>query len=267
MFLGAVSGLPERHDTVLIGLFYKWASQRFTRLSNITRHWRFSNPSFVFAIVIVVSALAWLESLHVFSPPAEAEHALAALGVLVGGSWTLYLFVLRKGFESALRIGCAVHTEECAGQFIVAIEVVLANIGNRRITAPAALSREPDRGWQNSFDYPADLQIKKLEPSTNVVGPKFANWWYNDGLLADVENIPAHISLLDGFRRRYGSSEIIEFIMEPGERYELTSVCVLPPGHYIAKVVFVGERSNEFWCRTRYFSVPTKESSVAADQE
>ena len=90
---------------------------------------------------------------------------------------------------------------------------------------------------------------------------RFANWWNDESqLLADVVGLPEHISLLGGYRKKKGAAEIIDFMMEPGEKYALASVFVLPAGHYIAKVVFVGQRANEFWSHTLYFSVPSPES-------
>jgi len=161
------------------------------------------------------------------------------LAILVGGSWTLYRFVLHKGFESALTIDCHVRTERCGDEFVVAFEVVLTNIGNRRLTAPPNLSKELDRGWKNPYVYPVDLQIKKIQASDAETESRFANWWHDEShLLTCVGGLPKHISLLDGYRKMSGRAEIIEFLMEPNERCTLANVFVLPSGHYIAKIVF-----------------------------
>lgn len=52
--------------------------------------------------------------------------------------------------------------------------------------------------------------------------------------------------------------------MEPGEKYVLGHVLVLPAGHYVAKIVFVGERATaaEYWSRIFYFSVPSHTESA-----
>jgi len=248
---------------VAFAIYVSQIARRHPKLNKIVRHWRFSNPTFVFAVVLVASGVAWLDSL-IFYPPDKTEHAVTALAILVGGSWTLYLFVLRKGFESALAIECSIRVEPCGDEFVVALEVVLANIGNRRVTASTDLPGDGDRGWKNPFRYAGDLQLMRLDEGAATPDSRFANWWHNESqLLVNVGGIPEHIPLLDGYRKQIGSTEFIEFMMEPGERYGLTNVFVIPDGHYIAKIVFVGERANEFWSRTLYFRVPPQEPNSA----
>lgn len=252
---------------ITIAFLMGWASRRYAWAGRIAHH--FHNPTLMFGIVLVLAGGAWGWSLAHYrladDRPADAvEHAVTALAVLVGGSWTLYLFVLRKGFESALALDCAVRTEPCGDEFVVAVEVVLTNTGNRRIAAPADMPSRSKRGWEDCFKYAGDLQIKRVERDLGRGGPRFANWWEHNDLLATVDGVREHISLLEGYRRRVGSAEFIEFLMEPGERYGFTNVFVLPVGHYLAKVVFVGERANEFWSRTVYFGVPSRVSDAGS---
>jgi hypothetical protein len=53
--------------------------------------------------------------------------------------------------------------------------------------------------------------------------------------------------------------------MEPGEKYTIGTGFLLPQGHYVAKIVFIGSRAtaSEFWSRIVYFTVPeTKQTSL-----
>jgi hypothetical protein len=83
-------------------------------------------------------------------------------------------FVLHKGFESALGIDCVVRTEKCGSEFVVALEVVLANIGNRRLTAPTDLSREPDRGLEESVRLSCRLANRRIDGAAATMESRFA---------------------------------------------------------------------------------------------
>src|SRR5439155_4201794 len=121
---------------------------------------------------------------------------------------------------------------------VVPLGVVLASIGNRRIT-------------------------RKL--AAGMTCPGFAGWWPENRNLADIRGIPPHISLLYEYTH---SDEKIDFSMEPGEKYTLSAILVLPSGHYAAKIVFVGERAKaaEYWSRIVYFCVPTPITSSLSKQ-
>ena len=55
----------------------------------------------------------------------------------------VYQYVPRKAFESALSIDYSIRTEPRAHHFVVFFEVILTNIGNRRITVtrPSGVTR------------------------------------------------------------------------------------------------------------------------------
>jgi len=49
----------------------------------------------------------------------------------------------------------------------------------------------------------------------------------------------------------------VDFWLEPQECYHLGRIVILPTGHYLAKVTFVGAGDDEdFWSRVQYFEVP-----------
>jgi len=113
---------------------------------------------FLFAVLMVV--LWWLLVRKL--SPKDVSDAATALALLVGGGWTFYQFALRKSFESALQIESAVATEPMGANFVVSIDVVLSNIGNRRIRVPRRLPAKDILHYENSVKYPVDLQVRAL---------------------------------------------------------------------------------------------------------
>jgi hypothetical protein len=214
--------------------------------------WRVYGASVVFGAILVCGVIFWTLGLR-YADAERTDHAITALGILVGGGWTFYQFILRKAFESALSIDYSVRTEPRKNQFAVFFEVIFANIGNRRITAPFNLTEDQVIDYEHSIEYPADLQVKRL--ADDFDGPNFVGWWSKSGALENIDGLPSHISLLFEYSRSDGK---VDFFMEPKERYSLGSILVLPAGHYAAKIVFVGERAQaaEFWGRIVYFCVP-----------
>jgi hypothetical protein len=216
-------------------------------------------------VILTVSLLAcipiWLVCLWQFGAQ-STSNGVTSLGILVAGSWTLYQFVLRSPlFESTLSIKYAVWTEEAVSNFVVFFDVVLENTGKQRITAPLELSQYEITQYEKSVAYPADLQIKRLR--NDDPAPRFAAWWPVGKALEDIPGVLEHISLLSEYTREGGD---IEFFMEPSETYHLGSVLVLPAGHYVAKIVFVGERKSaaEYWSRIVYFRVPVLQQEMAS---
>ncbi|HWZ80251.1 MAG TPA: hypothetical protein VNX87_27190 [Candidatus Sulfotelmatobacter sp.] len=231
--------------------------------TKIRQLWSASSASIVFTSIVVVSAILWIVGLHYFGAQ-DTEHAVTALGIMLGGGWTFYQFVLRKSFESALSIDYSVCTEPRGQQFVVFFEVIFKNIGNRRITAPPRLTDNQIDDYEQSVRYPADLQIREL--TNEDAGPRLAGWWSTSGGLRKLDKVPDHISLLFEYSRSDGN---IDFFMEPKEKYVLGSLLLLPPGNYAAKIVFVGERAKaaEFWSRIVYFRVPSTRSLSGAEKE
>ncbi|MCA1600278.1 MAG: hypothetical protein LC776_01070 [Acidobacteria bacterium] len=179
------------------------------------------------------------------------KDALTALAIMIGGLWTLYQFVLRKAFESALRIGIDVRVAQSAGPLrLVTIGVTFENKGQRRITAPPKLSSERIADYEGSITHPADLQLKQLAAGA---APSFIGWW-KAGSMNDIPGVPEHVSLLFEYSRKDG---LIDFFLELGEVYEFQPAFHLFPGDYAAKIVFAGRRATaaEFWSRIVFFQV------------
>lgn len=176
----------------------------------------------------------------------DVESLITAAVVLGGGFWGAYQFILRRATESALDLGVDTCSHSLGhGQTLVAFRITLKNIGARRIAAARALSDLDKADYQHSVVYPGDLQIARILPEAF---PAAVTWWSDDRPLPTVNGLPPHISLLD----EYSNAERdIDFFIEPGESYVFEPVCIVSPGHYLAKVVFIGSRgaAAEYWSR------------------
>ena len=190
----------------------------------------------------------------------DAEHAAKVLAILFGALWVLYQFVLRRAFESALLIEIGVRTLPMPPRHAVFVTVELSNVGGRRIIAAGRLRDSQKREYEQSIEYPCDLKIRALEEIP--LSGCHADWWMKTKTKAQLAIPP--VSVLEEYSTARGD---IDFFMEPGERYSLGHVFVLPAGHYMAKVVFVGTRagSSEYWSQITYFHVPeTREPAEPA---
>ena len=211
---------------------------------------RVEEPRHLIPVLILV-VLAWIIALLIFHKASDVSDAVKALGILAGGLWVAYQFVLHRAFESALLIKPTVRSYKRNQNYVVSIDVTLANIGHRRIVAPQKLMPEDIEKYENSIKYPGDLQVKRIKSVTGAAA--FIGWWTNN--VEDVPDIPEHICLLFEYS---DTKHDIEFFIEPEEKYTLGTTFVLPEGDYLAKIVFVGTRStaSEFWSRIVHFRVP-----------
>jgi hypothetical protein len=206
------------------------------------------------------AALLWLALLmcvltvgvHPWSyEPEAAEHIAKTFAIVIGGLWVLYQFVLQRAFESKLDISVQVRSTPKASGHVVFIDVTLANVGNRRIEAPGTLTDCQQEEYEGSVKYPCDLQIRSIDDMT-AQSNGYLDWW-----------VPAdegtRVSVLAEYSTR---DKKIDFFMEPGEKYSLGHVFFLAGGHYMAKVVFVGQRAgaSEYWSQITYFYVPDSQA-------
>ena len=186
------------------------------------------------------------------------EHAITSFALLIGGAWTLYQFVLKRAFESALRIDVTVATATHGPHHVVHLTVGFENAGHRRLfVVPDTVD-----SFDDSVRFPADLEIRQI----TATRPQLIDWWHPTGGWAVVAGVPNHISLLDEYQ--LGEDGPVDFFMEPGETCRTTKSVVLPNGSYLAKVVFVGTRtdSSEYWSRIVAFNVPS-EAAVSDGSE
>jgi hypothetical protein len=83
----------------------------------------------------------------------------------------------------------------------VFVQVTFVNVGNRSITSPPRLSEKQKKAYEESVEYPADVEIKQISGDNPT--KRFIGWWGKSGeVLGEVPNIPKHISLLYGNRAK-----------------------------------------------------------------
>jgi hypothetical protein len=202
----------------------------------------------------------------------NAKDLADVVALFLGGGWVLYQYGVRRSGESGLSIGTEVRSKPFTnGLHLVAMEVALKNTGNCRITAkPDELSATELGDLEHSIRYSCDLQIRRVRD--HVSHGRDVRWWEGEEL--DDLSPAGHIDLLIEYTRpdddttrgaRVGERPdgsrgmVNDFFMEPGEEYSLGRAVVLRPGHYLAKIVFLGNRNiAEFWSRTIVFTVPTE---------
>lgn len=226
---------------------------------------------------VVMNALLTRSSWNYFD-------ALKVFAILLGVCGAIYQFVLRRAFESALLIELKIDTSACdlySTRCATHVHVTFRNIGNRRITAPEELSPHEIALYERSIAFPADLSIRRVREedggtATALLPDEFVTWWTKSpspesqtAAFIDsprLEKVCGSVSLLSEYSVANGK---IGFFMEPGEEYCFSNLIFLSPGHYLAKVVFVGARSSaaEYWSRIEYFYIPprTKDSRGGAE--
>jgi hypothetical protein len=227
----------------------------------------------LFALSVATVAIAVGLNLHSNCAQWNFLDALKTFAILLGICGAVYQFVLRRAFESALLIDVTVSTNGYdASRVATHLQVRLKNIGNRRIRTPEELSKDQIEEYEHSIVYPCDLSVRRVTsdlpaPVGHLIPePEFVSWWRRAAAAAHsrvpsserpvLEEVGNHISLLEEYSDRYSK---IDFFLEPNEEYYFSNLLVLPPGHYLAKIVFVGTRAAaaEYWSRIAYFHIPT----------
>jgi hypothetical protein len=183
--------------------------------------------------------------------PEQWTILLTIATTIIGGIWVLYTAWLKRSFESGLAIDVTVGSLPSSGNtHLVTLDVQLRNTGNRRVRA---LRRRPNPAqYDQSIVYGADLHLKQV--TAGLPAPSYLDWWASAGL-TDVFT-PPHLSLLHEYYEDKKTE--VDFFMEPGEECVLLSSFILKEGHYLAKIVFVGEREGaaEYWSRVVLVPVP-----------
>ena len=190
------------------------------------------------------------------------EHIVVAIASIVAGLWALLRLVRERGFDSALTIDVESSTIPAEPHPYTFLDVTLTNVGKVELQAKpvrhgsTAYEDKPGQPISNGnlivyekLIYPCSLMLKKL---TRKVHHHRIDWFDQTNFDPDS---PGEMNLLPEYDDP--NTNIVDFWMEPGETYHLGVPLVLSPGTYLAKVTFVGARSDkEFWSRLAIVSVP-----------
>jgi hypothetical protein len=190
-----------------------------------------------------------------------AEHWATVVALLVGGGWVLYQYVIRRSGETGLAIDVTSRvTPHAGGRQFLFFEVTLKNTGQRRLDASRQSPSQLAGQYEGSVHRAGSLQVREVEalPAGKV---SHLNWW-----AAGAEGIGSFVVPEIDLLAEYTDPEgRIEFFMEPGEEYRLGSPLILNPGVYLAKIVFIGRRAQEYWSRIVPLVVESPNSALAAD--
>jgi hypothetical protein len=217
----------------------------------------------IFLAIYIVIMAAICSLIYLFTRPidlktkAEVLHTLSlSFAVIIGGLWVSYRFFIQRAYETALEIDLSMTCLPYAHNFIVFIDTVLKNRGQTRISARpkryvkgVALPSYMDA--EEILYHSLGLHIRRIN---NAIKGNAVLDWFESKYLEIVEGIPKEINLLNEYD--YSKNGAIDFWIEPNEIYHCAIPLILPEGHYIAKVAFIGSRGGfEFWSRIFHLHV------------
>lgn len=233
-------------------------------------------------VLVALLALALVSTLLWPLKTTEAGAVTAACTVLatvVGGAWAFTKFAHERSAETALEMKLDYETAPTtAGLQLVWIKTRLKNVGKVGITAkprPDLLAdgKTAPESHQGALYTYADgeellgetccLEIKKLKEKA-VAQPALIDWFDDAAFDLPLTNDDEIEVLADYEDPQKGND--VDFWMEPGETYDLSTLVALSPGNYLAKVTFLGNRGpTEFWTRTILVTVPKPTTTAKVD--
>jgi hypothetical protein len=215
------------------------------------------------SIVVIVAAIIgglsmnWFQISQIFQNIAVG---LAAIIGGVGGIWAIYRWLLERGHETSLEIDldstCTVYRNDL---YLVFIDVSLKNVGKVRVVAKKKKYNgkitEPVYNEDETINHSLGLQLRAIRSDIDCSA---ALDWFSSNMLDTPQNIPNEINLFSELEKNEQDKQD-EIMMEPGTTNNFGYPFILPAGHYLAKVTFVGKRSIDFWRRLFYIHVPALE--------
>jgi hypothetical protein len=207
--------------------------------------------------------IEWIKTVFVNAPSWSEpfEHIVLGVASIIGGLWVLLRLIQERLWDSALDIdirSSMIPTETHPLSFL---EVKLTNKGKVQLRAKVRRTRGlafEDEAEQ--IKYSCSLKLKKLRPCI-VNADAWINWF-------DDKNFEAmqfvEIDLLNEYEDPNRDNRT-DFWMEPGEVYKLGVPLALTSGIYLAKVTFIGKRSDsEFWSRIKVIDIPATGGGATA---
>jgi hypothetical protein len=264
------------------------------------RHYAFVVVLLLAACATTYCAVRWVEKLAAPevqpSPPAAAQTPpasassplndsadlwqtmLEATALLIGGVWALWIFVINRSNESALKIETTPLTvTRPSSRTVVFFEVTLENSGKVKIgskprnydSSKKLLAAYSDPDYE-ILDFSVSLLVRPLpkagysQTETKDLGKRDKQLdWFSDMDKQKLKptDLVAEIDLVDSYAV---DDKKANFWMEPGETYHLPVALELQPGDYLGMITFIGERGDfEFWRRFILLQVPFPKTEKA----
>lgn len=186
------------------------------------------------------------------------HNVVVASAALIGGTWVLFRFLRERTDEAALDLDVSLRSIPLGSEHLVALCVDLTNRGKTRIRAKAERTKDGlafDDGIER-LRFSGSLQIRKVIRSDSL--PPCRVDWFDGPPVESLPTVPDEINLFIEYEDPTRDN-IVDFWLEPAERYRLETPLVLPPGVYIGKVTFIAAGADtNFWSRVFCFPVPLK---------
>jgi hypothetical protein len=186
------------------------------------------------------------------------QNITVGLAAIAGFIWAIYRWWKERAHETSLEIDlvstCTVYRNDL---YLVFIDVSLKNVGKVRLVAHDRKITEPiHKDAMETINYSLGLQLMAIRSDIDCSA---ALDWFSSNMLDTPKNIPDEINLFSDFEEN-GKDKQDEIMIEPGTTNNFGYPFILPAGHYLAKVTFIGKRSKiDFWRRLFYINVPSLE--------
>lgn len=177
------------------------------------------------------------------------QNLTVAAAAIAGGLWAVYRFVIERRAESVLAIKIRSKCQPSGALWRVFVDVALTNKGRSKLAANAG--KPPVyKDAEEVLKHSCSLQLRRLrieEPDTPID-------WYDEKQAEKIARIN-EIDLATAYENP--DTRCTELWMEPRETVHLDATLILPPGHYLLKVTFVGPRiKDDFWSRVAPLTLP-----------
>jgi hypothetical protein len=211
------------------------------------------------AVAVAVGVALWRWKAAIVANADTAQSLATAAGILIGGGWALYRFAIQRSRETALALDLTTTSVQHHGDtWLVFFDVAFRNAGSVLIAA----SRErpaynDDRQRQQHtpgevVQYGVDLKLRKMAEALPEY--EFVSWWSN-AKAGQWDTRITEVDLAEDYEDP--STERTDFWIEPGETAHVSAALVLPAGHFVAKVTFIGVNTRkDFWSRSFLVTVP-----------
>lgn len=181
------------------------------------------------------------------------QNIALSLAVLIGGIWSYLLIRIQRGFEDGLLMDTKINYNRIDdGKFIVFLDILLTNTGNREMFAKrkAKSKGKPIYSTKLETIYESiGVRIKKI---TQIEGTGIVLDWFSSPYLEAIPNLPNEISLIKDYDDSLEAGTF--WVLEPKETNYLGTALVLSPGHYLGRIIFVSE-NDEYFTRIFQFSI------------
>jgi hypothetical protein len=188
--------------------------------------------------------------------------SVAAIIGGAGGIWAIYRWRKERGHETSLEINLnSTSTVYKNDLYLVFIDVSLKNVGKVRLIAKkkkydSKITEPVYKDTMETINHSLGLQLRAIRSDIDCSATLD---WFSSNKLDAPKNIPNEINLFSDFEEN-GQDNQDEIMIEPGTTNNFGYPFILPAGHYLAKVTFVGKRPEiDFWRRLFYIHVPSSE--------